>query len=128
MYLGLLAIFLIYLSYTDVGFRRVPNKSLLIFCALSLYVGKRNVLLACLAVLLFLIIRRLFNNQIGMGDVKLISTLSLGVPSLPALLMHVWLACIIAGCAILVRRIFFDKWWGTLPFAPFICLGFIVFA
>jgi Flp pilus assembly protein protease CpaA len=128
MYLWLLVIFFFYLTYTDVKFRRIPNKSLLIFCALSLGMGKRNILLACFAVFLFLMIRRLFNNQIGMGDVKLISTLSLGVPSVAELLMHVWIACVIAGCAILVRRIFFDKWWGTLPFAPFICLGFIVFA
>lgn len=82
---------------------------------------------AFVAVVLFMFIASLLSKHgIGMGDIKLLGAFALmcGVPGVCSTLFVAMIACGIAALVLLLLKKTTVK--GSLPFAPFIFLGYIV--
>lgn len=112
----------------DVAERRIPNRLVLpaagVCAALTLAAGAPLSLLAGLALVVLLIVVSLrWPAAFGMGDVKLVLLLVLGLDgsALSALAVGLALAAL-AGCALLVRH-GRTAWRVSLPLAPFIAAG-----
>lgn len=75
--------------------------------------------------LILLAFRRFFKNKLGMGDIKLIASLSIT--------LYAWgtWVCLFSACVFglsfwFVSSIIRKKMYSSLPFAPFIALGVVV--
>ena len=126
MYSLSLLILSAHLTYMDLRYRRIPNSSLLFFALSGLFLGEFNFLLALISLILFLPIRWVSKNQIGMGDVKLISTLALGCAAIDSVISSIWIASASALVVVVANRLINGFWCQSLPFAPFLCLGFLL--
>lgn len=129
----ILLIFLLYLSYTDYYYRRIPNKVIALlltigFCflpfsqPLSLYF-----LGLFLPSLILFLMNILYGNFIGFGDIKLFicTGLFLGF-KINILLFILTCVCALLFCAI--YSLLSSKKFYSLPLAPFICCSiFLVF-
>jgi leader peptidase (prepilin peptidase) / N-methyltransferase len=115
-------------SFYDLTQRRIPNRIVLpasaVCAALTLAGGAPLSLLAGLALVVLLVVVSLrWPAAFGMGDVKLVLLLVLGLDgsALRALAIGLLLAAV-AGCALLVRH-GRTAWRVSLPLAPFIAAG-----
>ncbi len=120
---ALLAIFgtLIYVSFTDIRSRRIPNVTLLIIVVAGLFVNDMaliNRIIGMAAVFIPLLILRTVG--IGMGDVKLCSALAF---TFGAMITYISILFGLIFAAICSRRIKFEN---NIPFAPFISGGVLV--
>jgi leader peptidase (prepilin peptidase) / N-methyltransferase len=112
----------------DLAQRRIPNRLVLpaagVCAALTLAAGAPFSLLAGLALVVpLLTVSLCWPSALGMGDVKLVLLLVLGLDgsALRALAIGLALAAL-AGCALLVRH-GRTAWRASLPLASFIAAG-----
>ena len=126
-----LGIVLGYITFKDLQAMIIPNKALLVLCAISLaYLYEQSIDLSLLWSLLStaMIFGGLFilsKNGIGAGDVKLALVLSLWL-NFPYNLMAWWLAFSLGGligCILLISR---RKLRLKIPFAPLLILGMLL--
>ena len=130
---------LIWISYSDIKSRLIPDTAIVLVCALglaSLYFKGSNLGLSIgFALLIYALLwgfgevyfRIKGLEGLGIGDAKLIAAGSLLVQPayFPYLLL---LSSILSIIYILIRRLI----WNTdlnkqIPFGPFLCLGLVVF-
>lgn len=127
---------LIVIAIIDVIGRCIPNE--MVICLLisqiiaastysQVYLNILNVIFSGIVLVFLMIISRKTNEQIGMGDVKLIATINLiyGVSFMLYTMMFSLLLMLVFSLPLLVMRKI--KLKSQLPFAPFYLLGVLAY-
>lgn len=121
MVLVLLPVVLVYVSYTDIKERRIPN-TITHPCIVVLFVARLIwdgpiAFLGLLPALLFLILFFVNSNWIGAGDVKLLAVIGLCMP-FDMISILFWMC---------ISSLVFVRWIRqtshTLPLAPFMAIS-----
>jgi prepilin signal peptidase PulO-like enzyme (type II secretory pathway) len=115
-------------SFYDYQNKIIPNNILipafvfLIIINDSSNTNHRRLLLASLVFFTFILFRKLTNNKLGMGDIKLISLIAFSF-GIAGTWITLFLACISSLIYILVKNKFLRQKSTAIPFAPFLLLG-----
>ncbi|MED4585506.1 A24 family peptidase [Brevibacillus choshinensis] len=132
----ILIVVFIYVSWTDVRYRRIPNRALLtglllvagIGCVIwpkELWMAHFGVGVGVVAT--FGLVAWFWPERIGMGDVKLLGLLGFAIGLRPFVLI-LTSACLLILLVflflLLAKRI---GWQSSLPFAPFVTVGLLLY-
>ena len=122
--------FAMVISSTDIRYRLIRNRHLLIFAGFTFIcnfqkidVSTPKILLA--VTLILAILHLLFPKDIGAGDLKLFGVISFWSQSFAIWLQLFSLAWVLGGAFSAISAISFWKFRRNIPFAPFIFLAFI---
>ena len=126
----------LYVSWTDLRSRRIPNLILLLsffaIAALQLSLaGGRQLVFSLLAGFVPLLVFGLASlcrpKAVGMGDVKLLALLSfaLGIRAFAVVLLLASLFALLAATGMTLRKRKTPD--GPIPFAPFVTLGLLTY-
>ncbi len=126
----ILLIFLLYFSYTDCRYRRIPNKVILLlliigFCFLPF---SSPMSLYCIGLffpsLILFLLNILYSGFIGSGDIKLFICTGLLLGFKINILLFI-LTCISALIFCAIYSLLSSNKIYSLPLAPFICSSFL---
>lgn len=123
---------LIYASYTDVLYRKIKNKCVILVLIFSIVLGLSygNININIITPALFLIIGYVISGMggIGAGDVKLIFALLIGIPEtlvFPFFIMTCLLGIPVALLFLIASRFIMNSNFETVPFGIAIAIGYI---
>jgi Flp pilus assembly protein protease CpaA len=123
----------IVISHSDLQFRIIRNRDLGIFLALGIIIKSSEITLSdlskvvCITLICFAL-HLLFKGKIGTGDLKLFWVLSFWVPSFTKWLEGLSFSWILGGLFAISYLAFKNRNRQrnmSIPFAPFIFLGFL---
>ena len=122
--------FALVISITDIRYRLIRNKHLLIFAGFTFICNFQKIDVSTLKILLAVtlilaILHLLFPKDIGAGDLKLFWVISFWSHSFAIWLQLFSLAWVLGGAFSAISAISFWKFRRNIPFAPFIFLAFI---
>lgn len=121
--LGLACVFIV-IFFSDLIYGFVPDE--MIILGLILSIGYRNILVAILASLPFLVLAKF--KKMGYGDVTLVFLLGF-VEGFPKILVALWIGFIIGGVfAIILLMLRKTKLSATIPLGPFLIIGLLISA
>jgi prepilin peptidase CpaA len=121
---------LIYASYTDVLYRKIKNKCVILVLIFSIVLGLSYGNINIITPALFLIIGYVISGMggIGAGDVKLIFALLIGIPEtlvFPFFIMTCLLGIPVALLFLIASRFIMNSNFKTVPFGIAIAIGYI---
>lgn len=132
----ILIVVCIYVSWTDVRYRRIPNRALLagflLVAGTGCVIWTKELWMDHLGngvgvVFAFGLIAWLWPDRLGMGDVKLLGLLGFAIGLRP-FVMILTSACLLILLVSLI--LLFAKridWQSSLPFAPFVTTGLLLY-
>ena len=122
--------FALLISITDIRYRLIRNRHLLIFAGFTLICNFQKIDVSTLQILLAVtlilaILQVIFPKEVGAGDLKLFWVISFWSHSFAIWLQLFSLAWVLGGAFSAISAISFWKFRRNIPFAPFIFLAFI---
>jgi len=128
--LSFYCVFALLISKSDIQFRIIRNKDLLIFATISVVLNIpnhgiyffRNLIPA---VLLLLLLHLLFRNRIGAGDLKLFLVLIIWSDSFNQWLQFISLSWVLGGLFAIGYILQNRRFNTNIAFAPFIFVAFL---
>lgn len=121
---------LLWIVYTDIRYRIISNRAVVIIFILSLLLGvSRDGTINYALALSFLLVGFVlfYFNVVGAGDIKLISALSLSL-TLDNAWLFLWFTAVLGGLIALFGLLFFHKSIrrSGVPYGPAIAGGFLL--
>jgi Flp pilus assembly protein protease CpaA len=128
--LGGYFIFALIISRSDIKYRIISNRSLVLFAIFSILCNLKildSTLLICVGLGIFLIIaiHIIFRGRIGPGDLKLFWVMTIWAPIFSQWLGYFAWAWILGGIFSIATFLHSRKFGGSIPFAPFVFLAFL---
>ncbi|CAB4538928.1 unannotated protein [freshwater metagenome] len=112
-------------SITDLHTRRIPNLSVLVFATTFLIFDNFGFRYLLLATFVLSILRYLSRAGLGYGDIKLSMVLALHCTTCAELISALLFSFSSAALALCVIALIRRTWPKSLPFAPYLWLGFL---
>ena len=122
--------FALIISKSDITRRVISNRSLLFFAIFSVllnikFLGLTFLISVCLATCLLIAIHLIFSGRVGSGDLKLFWVMTIWSPVfLEWLVFFAW-SWILGGIFSIASSLYLRRLGSSIPFAPFIFLGFL---